>query len=442
MPTRLNVAICEECGKEFKPPIFGSTSRLCSECRERERGSRRRILTMADVRAAGEPGFTMTSLIAGACAAVFIGMVLSGASPLDPTGTQLVQWGANATFKTLAGQPWRLVTYMFVHIGVIHLAFNMWAFWYIGQMAERLFGRIEFLFLYLLSGIGGGLASLWWHPVIVSAGASGAIFGVAGAIFASLYLKNREVPTGFLRAHLSSIGAFIFYNLIFGAAIGFVDNADHIGGLLTGAAIGALLPMSSGIVDARGIVRRVVAVVGIGAVLGVAWMTLYHGRAGAVEVGEARAAIRQKDYPAAEAHLKRAVTADPRNFIAYDELGDTYLEEQKYDLAIAVFSKAAELKPSDSYAQMELGRAYHALKKPDLAGQHFQEAVRISPNDPDARYLLGLWYVEQNAPGSAIPQLQEAARLAPDDPDAKNALAYAQNQLTQQSKAAPPHPAK
>jgi len=168
-------------------------------------------------------------------------MVLSGVSFVNPTVPQLLRWGANAGPFSLEGESWRILISTYLHGGIIHLGFNMWCLWNLGQLAERIFDRMTYVLIYTACGIGASLASLWWHPMEVSVGASGAIFGLAGALIAALYLGNLPVPKSALRGTLNSLLSFAAYNLIFGAAIKVVDNSAHIGGLVTGLILGAVL---------------------------------------------------------------------------------------------------------------------------------------------------------------------------------------------------------
>lgn len=167
--------------------------------------------------------------------AIFAVMVVSGVDFMRPTGEDLVQWGANYTALTRAGEPWRLLTACFLHIGVIHLAVNMMSLRYLGVQIEPLLGSRRFLIAYLATGLTGSLASLWWHDVAISAGASGAIFGIEGVLLA-LVLTNLftdEVRMSLLKSTLSVVGI----NLLIGFSIG-ADNAAHIGGLLGGLVCG------------------------------------------------------------------------------------------------------------------------------------------------------------------------------------------------------------
>jgi rhomboid protease GluP len=110
--------------------------------------------------------------------AVFLAMVVAGVPILHPAAADLIRWGADFGPFVIGGQWWRLQTAAFVHVGPLHLAFNMWALLTGGVFVERLFGAARFFTLYLLSAVGGNLAGIAWQPHTAAAGASGAIFGV------------------------------------------------------------------------------------------------------------------------------------------------------------------------------------------------------------------------------------------------------------------------
>src|SRR5438876_4366462 len=117
--------------------------------------------------------------------AVFGWMVLHGVSPKDPTTAQLVQYGATNAYLVLVGQWWRLLTATFVHVGLLHIATNMWCLWNLGLLGEPLLGPAGLIGVYLITGIAGNLLSLFFNVVYrdfvsVGAGASGAVFGIAG----------------------------------------------------------------------------------------------------------------------------------------------------------------------------------------------------------------------------------------------------------------------
>jgi len=183
----------------------------------------------------------VTQAILGINVAVFAAMLLAGVSPVDPTGQQLVDWGANFGPYTIGGQWWRLLTCAFVHIGIMHIALNMWCLWGLGRLAEAVYDRWTFGAIYLITGLSASVASLIWNPIGVSAGASGAIFGIAGALIAAFYLGEFSLPKTVVSGLLTSVLKFAGYNLVLGAFLGHTDNAAHVGGLVSGLILGALI---------------------------------------------------------------------------------------------------------------------------------------------------------------------------------------------------------
>jgi rhomboid protease GluP len=176
----------------------------------------------------------------------------------------------------LKGEWWRLFTAMFLHFGLIHLAFNMWVLWSLGQLTERLFGSAYFLVLYLFSGLCGSLGSLYWHPDVNSAGASGAIFGVMGGLFALMVKPATRIPPSIAVAQRNSALIFIAYNLFNGLRPG-IDNAAHIGGLLGGFAMGWALARPVDVEARQDPLPRLAVAAAIGAtvLVALAW-PLFH----------------------------------------------------------------------------------------------------------------------------------------------------------------------
>jgi membrane associated rhomboid family serine protease len=172
---------------------------------------------------------------------VFAAMVATGVSALSPTADNALTWGANYGPRTLNGEPWRLLANFFVHFGAIHLAANMFALWSAGAVVERLYGPLAFAAIYFAAGITGSIVSLAAHPTIVSAGASGAVFGVYGALAAFVLRRHGAIPKVVLSRLSGVAGSFIAYNFIYGAAHAGIDNAAHLGGLIGGFAAGAFL---------------------------------------------------------------------------------------------------------------------------------------------------------------------------------------------------------
>lgn len=180
-----------------------------------------------------------TRILIGINVAALAAMALAGVSPLAPKPVELLHWGANVGALSLGPQPWRLLVSNYLHVGIIHLGFNMWCLWNLGLLAERIFEPWTYFLTYTACGLAGSLASLWGHPFVVGVGASGAIFGLAGALIAALYLGRLPIPATAIRGTLKSLLSFAGYNLLFGAIVPGIDNLAHIGGFLTGLALGA-----------------------------------------------------------------------------------------------------------------------------------------------------------------------------------------------------------
>ncbi len=202
---------------------------------------------------AAAPG---TYLLLGINCGVFLLMALSGVSPVAPQPEQLLHWGADCgACVLLYGEWWRLVTAMFVHIGFLHLGTNMWCLWNLGLLGEPLLGVGGLLGAYLLTGFAGNLLSIATHPglaengadAIVGAGASGAIFGLAGVLIILLGSRYLPIPLLERKALRKSVIWFAVLNFVLAAGIDVshfalrIDNSAHLGGFLAGLLLG--LPM-------------------------------------------------------------------------------------------------------------------------------------------------------------------------------------------------------
>jgi len=208
-----------------------------------------------------------TYVLVGINCAIFVLMLLNHVSGLEPTPEQLMQWGANNAGSVLINdQWWRIVTAMFVHVGIIHLATNMWCLWNLGLLAEPLMGSFGVVAAYVLTGAAGNLLSVLWNGVHYGAGAvrqqlahgpwdplgyfppgvgaSGAVFGIAGALIVLLKSPRLPVPPSELKRLRKSVIYFAAINLVIGLGISLpalssrtgisIDNSAHLGGVLCG----------------------------------------------------------------------------------------------------------------------------------------------------------------------------------------------------------------
>ena len=142
----------------------------------------------------------------------------------------LLKYGANNAYLTKSGEYYRLLSSMFIHIGLLHLLFNMYALYIIGPQVESFYGKFKYFLIYILSGVSGSILSITFSSNTVSAGASGAIFGLMGALlYFGFFYRN------YLGSVIKSqIVPIIILNLVIGFSTSGIDNAAHIGGLIGG----------------------------------------------------------------------------------------------------------------------------------------------------------------------------------------------------------------
>src|SRR5262249_30331469 len=205
---------CISCGREMPP---GDPQNICPECRAAIAARSPSQNPLPVRRSAMLALMPVTSAIVAVNVVVFVAMVLSGVSAVQPRDLDLIHWGANTGRHTLSLQPWRMLTSNYVHVGLLHLALNMWCLWNLGATGEQVFDRWTYFLTYTFCGLASSLVSVVFHPGGLSAGASGAIFGLAGALISALYLGRLPIPRRVLKPILKSLVSFAAYNLFFGA---------------------------------------------------------------------------------------------------------------------------------------------------------------------------------------------------------------------------------
>ena len=222
---------------------------------------------------AATPHIVVTPLLLAACILVFVVMVTSRVDRVDPfwpSAQQLRLWGANdGALVALRHEVWRLPASVFIHGGVIHLAVNMWCLFNIGPLVEKFFGNVGTAVLYLAAGVGGAIVSMALSGR-ASVGASGAIFGLIGALLAFLLINRRSVPATVLTPLRSSALSFVVFNTLFAAAVPNIDQWAHMGGLVTGFLGGLMLIRPWPVIRSRWLTLRrlTLGLALVGAVLG------------------------------------------------------------------------------------------------------------------------------------------------------------------------------
>lgn len=372
---------CNNCGQEFA----GGPS--CPYCGAPNLPATHTYVpgSPADSRPARE--ISATHVIVGINVLVFVAMVATGASFIAPSREQLLRWGANWGPLSLGTQPWRILTSNYVHVGIIHIAFNMWCLWNLGQLAERVLGRMNYVILYTLCGLSGSLASLWWHPLTIGAGASGAIFGLAGAAIAVFYMGHLPIPKAAIQGTMRSLLTFVGYNLLFGLSPG-IDNSAHIGGLVAGLAMGAALSKHL-LVPPE--VRRTWT--------RLTWIVM------ALVLFVANGAIRRL-YP------QLPLLADP-NYVATQQIqsAKAALQRGQAQQAISQLQEAIKQQPNSAEAHYLLGKAYLVQGQADPAITAFQEALRLNPKFAEAEVGLGSAYLSKGMKQEADEAFKKAAAL-------------------------------
>jgi membrane associated rhomboid family serine protease len=262
-PDRETGVSCSNCGRPIchECMIPAPVGFRCPECVKEQKagGSRAKVVTRGQMRSrwdagalGGRGGLSATKVLVALNVIMFVVEVLSGASGLLGGGSTLwlVHLGALWPGGVLVyHEYWRMFTALFLHDGILHIGFNMWALWVIGGYMEAAVGRLKLVVLYFVSGFAGSVLVIVAAPAnSLEVGASGAIFGLFGALAVHAFLnRGRDIQS---RALLGNVLFLLVINLVFTFSAGFVSWQAHIGGLFAGAAT-MLAMMLGGRKDAR-----------------------------------------------------------------------------------------------------------------------------------------------------------------------------------------------
>ena len=172
---------------------------------------------------------------------VFLLPLLVGVNVMDMSSAYLYSIGAvEGTAVVVKGEVWRLFSAMFLHGGVEHILMNMLSLFLVGRSVEMMFSRFSYLSIYLTSGVIGSLVSIYFHKESVGIGASGAIFGIFGAVVGFALVYHKEMHDEF-KNFIKSVGVILLLNLAIGLIFPNVDMSAHIGGAITGVIGGAMI---------------------------------------------------------------------------------------------------------------------------------------------------------------------------------------------------------
>jgi rhomboid protease GluP len=296
-----------------------------------------------------------------------------------------------------------LLSSVFLHIGIVHLAVNMWCLWNLGEIAERIYGRAAFLVIYVTAGITGAIVSLAWHPFAVSAGASGAVFGLTGALIVTFWFGHVPFPRRHIQITLGSLLAFAGYNLIFGLITPGIGNAAHIGGLSAGLLLGFLLLRIGW--------RPTVAITLIAIATSCALLTRARGYVVHEERGRMALALGKTDIALEE--LSKATIKRPTASEAYILLGEAYMQKTQFAQAEAAYRRALALRPDANDARYELGLVLAKQGRSQEATEMFREIQKTDPKTPIAPFGLGMAAMMDQNYGTALAAFRRAVELDP-----------------------------
>ena len=449
--------ICASCGREFEAE--SDSESLCPQCAAES-------LSVRPIEEPPPPRLfwlqSPTLLLIALNTVIYLAMVIQGHRFFVFDSALLLRWGANSGALTSGGEWWRLLTSTFEHGGLLHIALNMWCLYNLGWLAELFFGRPRFTLLYLMCGIGGSLGSICWRGNGLSVGASGAIFGIAGALIPAMMLHGNPRLRVALKSQLSSVAMFVVYNLAFGAAVPGIDNAAHIGGLLTGLVLGAAYPTG---MDRRGSRRKGRSVAGTLLVLVAFAAAANFARQrnqAYIEGNYAADAYARGDMISAISHAQRAVAMKPEDAHSQFMLGALLMDQHRYAEAVGPLASTTQLRPKFGPAYTELCLAQYQLKRLQGALANCERGVQLSPGDAESWLSLGrVRYATGNFTGArdalakavalhpqgfeenlqyalmliatgdtakSVPYLQKAHNLRPEDAEVSRILEHARAQ--------------
>ncbi|WP_226583033.1 rhomboid family intramembrane serine protease [Halobacillus litoralis] len=336
---------------------------------KKQQDQRKRVMSLFDY---GKPRITYVLLALNILIFMYIEWKGDTTSVLT-----LIDYGAKYNPAIVEGEWWRILTSMFLHIGMIHLFMNMLALFYLGVAVERIYGSGRFFFIYMLAGLFGGLASFMLNPH-VAAGASGAIFGLFGAlIFFGIQYKQL-----FFRTLGWNLIFIILLNISFGLLVPQVDNGAHIGGLIGGFLASAFIQMPKHKIGKMQAGAFVLYLLAFGAMAYIGFTGWLNGEQTYSQVQETQELNQRGDYD----RVIEQTTTSLENPGIYE----------------------AELLFNRSYAYVKTGRSKKA--KEDL-----ESVVSIAPEMAEAHYNLALLYQEEGQVKKAAEHAATAVSLKPEN---------------------------
>jgi rhomboid protease GluP len=361
------------------------------------------------------------------CLVVFALMTLAGGSTQTDV---LLNFGASYAPYLRRGDDWRLVMPMFLHIGWFHLAVNMYALYLLGPILERIYGYSRFSLIYVGAGITGSwLSMMMSHNV--AAGASGAIFGIAGAMLVTGWMYPEVVPRRWKRAFGGGMVLLIALNYAIGLSLpNVIDNWGHTGGLAGGMLLALAIPPPLPHRQSNWILSRLpkqAVILPIAIVALAMFATADHYRATqkvARLIAEGRHYWAQHQDGRAVKRFQQAAREYPRDERPYEALASFYLSRNQLTDAIREYNQALQLSPDSPAAQLGLAVAYAREGQAGKARKLLEAIVGRNPRTAETQVALADLCAEQKLYPEAIQHYQKAIRLKPNFAVARNNLAW------------------
>ena len=338
---------CLKCGTALALNEEGVAPVLCDRCAGVATGRARRSMAMG-----GMATYPATTLLAAISIIAYIADFFPG--------IDLRSLGVNSGPLTLSGEYWRLFTAGFLHANIFHIGLNMWCLWSLGRLSERLFGKWQTFAIYMITGVGGALLSIAYDHQRSELGASGAIFGLVGAVLAGVKFGNLAISAGEKKAIFSSVVFFAIFNFMFGM-YGNTDNMCHLGGFLTGLLVG--LPLSAFSQHHKILQLGTLVVTSMIVAAGATELVKQEGPA--AKKTAAAIAWHQRNYPKAAHLLEQYTVAKPQDDDGLVFLGEVYLNSNEPDKAIGAFEQALRVNPNSEDAKQALEELRGRVAPPD-----------------------------------------------------------------------------
>lgn len=367
-----------------------------------------------------------TFVILGLNVLIFGLMTLSGGSTSPQV---LLNFGASYGPYIQRGEYWRLVMPMFLHIGFLHLLLNSVGLLVLGRILESVYGYGRFALLYVACGVGSSFLSMKFSPA-VAAGASGAIFGMAGAMLTIGYLHRAAVPRRWRRAFGGGILPLIVLNLLLGYSVRGIDNWGHLGGLITGILLSAVLAPPGiewipGAAEERPSQTAVVIPVMLVILAMVAGVRHYRTSRVVARLMAESVRLRATGKPdEALKRIREAFRVAPSDERPHEELGALYLSQNRLPDAVREFQEARRLSPISSRAQLGLARAYRRQGEVAKARKLFEELVGDELDTAEGHRAIADLYNEEKFYEDSIRHYQAALQMNPNDAAAHNNLGW------------------